>query len=165
MVVMKKFVAISSSCLLFLFAYLAIGIDDWLGASRSVLFELAFVLLGMIFGAFAFAIGKHKAFLLAPSFYVLFILALPFLELSPVKPAVRAVHEIRRGMSEAQVRAVLDRHFPEQDHFKRPAMVRCIKIASPSCSTGLMAGTMLLSFRSNSLRASACLPSFFQTEP
>ena len=122
MVVMKKFVAIASSCALFLFAYLAIGIDDWLGASRSVLFELAFVLLGMIFGAFAFAIGKHKAFLLAPSFYVLFILALPFLELSPVKPAVRAVHEIRRGMSEAQVRAVLDRHFPEQGHFKRPAI-------------------------------------------
>jgi hypothetical protein len=57
-----------------------------------------------------------------PVDYVLFILSLPFLELSPVKPAVRAVHEIRPGMSEAQVRTILDRHFPEHGHFKRPTI-------------------------------------------
>ena len=119
---MKKFVAIASPCAFLLLTYLAIGLDDWVGASRNVLFELAFLLLGLIFGAFAFSLGKHKAFLVAPLIYVLFILALPFLEVSPVKPAVRAVHEIRPGMSEAQVRAVLDHHFPEHGHFKRPAI-------------------------------------------
>jgi hypothetical protein len=119
---MKKLVAIASSCALFLFAYLAIGLDDWLGASRNGLFESAFVLLGIIFGTLALTVGRHKGFLVVPSIYVLFILALPFLELSPVKPAVRAVHEIQPGMSEAQVRAILDRHFPEQGHFKRPAI-------------------------------------------
>jgi len=56
------------------------------------------------------------------SAYILFILALPFIDLSPVKPAVRAVHEIRPGMTESQVRAVLDRHFPEHGRFKRPAI-------------------------------------------
>ncbi len=119
---MKKFVAIASSCALLLIAYLAIGIDDWIGASRSVLFEIAFVVLGIIFGAFAFTVGEHKTFLLLPSVYILFILALPFLELSPVKPAVRAVHEVRPGMSEAEVRSIIDRHFPQQGHFKPPTI-------------------------------------------
>jgi len=119
---MKKFAAIAASCALLVFALLAVGMDDWTGANRSVLFEIAFVALGIVFGTFAFTAGGHKAFLLVPSLYVLFMLALPFLELSPVKPAVRAVREIRPGMSEAQVRSVIDRHFPEGGRFKRPAI-------------------------------------------
>jgi hypothetical protein len=101
-------------------AYIAVGLDDWLGASRNLLVELGFVFLGVVFGLYAFSAGRHKAFLIAPSLYLLLILALPFLELSPVKPAVRAVDEIRPGMTESQVRAVIDRHFPERGRFKRP---------------------------------------------
>src|SRR4051812_46285865 len=108
----KRLITTASSCAVLPIAYVAIGLDDWVGASCDVFFELAFVSLGMIFGAYAYTMGTHKSFLLLPAVYTLFILSLPFLELSPVKPAVRSVHEIRRGMSEAQVRAVLDRHFP-----------------------------------------------------
>jgi len=118
----KKFITIASSCALLLLAVLAVGIDDWAGESRNVIFEVVFVLLGIVFGVSAFAFGEHKAFLALPSIYILFILALPFLELSPVKPALRAGEEIRPGMSETQVRAVLDRHFPEHGHFKRPTI-------------------------------------------
>src|SRR4051812_10418209 len=99
---------------------LAVGLDDWLGASRNLLFEVCFISLGIVVGAFVMLLGKHKALVIVPSAYVLFILALPFTELSPVKPAVRAVHEIHPGMSESQVRAVLDRNFPEFGRFKRP---------------------------------------------
>jgi len=119
---MKKFLAIACSCAFLLFAYTAVGLDDWAGASCYSLVELAFVLPGIIFGAFAYSKIKHKGFLAVASIYVLFILALPFLDLSPVKPAVRAVREIQPGMSEAQVRAILGRHFPEQGHFNRPAI-------------------------------------------
>ena len=42
------------------------------------------------------------------------------LDLTAVKPAVRAVHEIRPGMSEAEVRVVIHRHFPEPGRFRRP---------------------------------------------
>jgi hypothetical protein len=58
--------------------------------------------------------------LFIPSAYVLFVIALPFMDLSPVKPAIRAVREIRPGMTEAQVRAVLERNFPEHGRFQRP---------------------------------------------
>ena len=119
---MKKPIAIASSCALIPIAYVAVGLDLWAGTSRSILFELAFVALGVVFGAYAFTMSGNRAFLILPAGFVLFILSLPFLELSPVKPAVRAVHEIRPGMSEAQVRTVLDHHFPQQGHFRRPAI-------------------------------------------
>lgn len=48
------------------------------------------------------------------------MLVLPFVDLTPVKPAVRAVRAIRPGMNEAEVRAVLDRHFPASGRFARP---------------------------------------------
>ena len=94
--------------------------DDWLGASRNFWFESGFICVGLIFGASAVAIGEHKAYLLGPALYLLFFVALPYLEISPVKPAVRAVHEIRTGMTESEVRAIIDRHFPEHGRFKRP---------------------------------------------
>ncbi len=58
--------------------------------------------------------------LLLPVAYLLLMLALPFLDLSPVKPAIRAVHTIRPGMTESEVRAVLAQQFPEHGRFKRP---------------------------------------------
>lgn len=99
-----------------------VGLDEWIGVSANVLFELVFIPFGIASGAMAFRIGRCKIFLLAPCTFVLFVLVLPFIELSPVKPAVRAVHEIRAGMSESEVRAILERHFPEHGRFKRPQM-------------------------------------------
>jgi hypothetical protein len=116
----RKLLAVAISCVLLLVALIEAELDDWSGASCYWAFELAYVLIGVIFGAFAYTEGKHRAFLVVPSIYLLFVIALPFLDLSPVKPAVRSVREIEPGMSEAQVRAILDRHFPEHGHFKRP---------------------------------------------
>src|SRR5436190_14423112 len=117
----KLFALIFTLGLLFL-AYLAIGFDIWTGASRNIFFELLFVFAGLVFGASALTVGRHRAFLVVPLAYLLLLGALPFLELSPVKPAVRAVSEIRPGMDETQVRSILDRHFPEKGRFKRPAI-------------------------------------------
>jgi hypothetical protein len=64
--------------------------------ARNALFETAFLLIGIIFGAFVISNGKHKAFLVVPFLCVIFILALPFLELSPVKPA-SPVADIKGG--------------------------------------------------------------------
>jgi len=113
---------LASSCTLVPAVVLAVGLDDWVGASRNVLFEVCFISLGIVVGALVWPLGNHRGLLIVPSAYVLFVLALPFMELSPVKPAVRAVHDIHPGMSESQVRAVLDRHFPEIGRFKRPKM-------------------------------------------
>ena len=44
---------------------------------------------------------------------------LRLVDLSPVKPALRAVDDIHAGMTESEVRAILDREFPEGSRFRR----------------------------------------------
>jgi hypothetical protein len=119
---MRPLVGFLVSCTLLLAAWFAVGLDEWTGASQSLVFEAFFVGIGVFIGALVMQYGKHKAWLMVPSAYIFFILSLPFVEFSPVKPAVRAVREIQPGMTEPQVRAVLDRHFPEHGRFKRPAI-------------------------------------------
>lgn len=99
----------------------ALAIDGWVGASvDEPEFLVRFVIFGLLVGVAAFLIGRHKGFLVAPAIFVVCMLALPFIDVSAVKPAVRAVNEIQPGMTESDVRAVLDRHFPEQGRFPRP---------------------------------------------
>jgi hypothetical protein len=119
---MRPLVAFLVSCTLLPVAWFVVGLDEWTGASQSFVFEGFFVAIGILISALVMQYGKHRAWLFVPSAYILFILALPFLDVSPVKPAVRAVREIQPGMTEAQVRAVLDRYFPEHGRFKRPAI-------------------------------------------
>ena len=83
--------------------YLAVGLDDWIGASCNVSFEIFFVSSGIIVAVLAFTHGGRKRSPFAPSLHVLFLLALPFIELGPVKPAIRAVRDIHPGMSESEV--------------------------------------------------------------
>lgn len=116
---MKPLIAFLASCTLLPIGWFVVGLDSWAGASRIIVFEGCFVSLGILVGAFVMLLGRHRALLFVPSAYILFMLALPFMDLSPVKPAVRAVHEIRPGMTEAQVRAVLERNFPEHGRFWR----------------------------------------------
>jgi hypothetical protein len=118
----RPLIAFLISCSLVLATYFAIGLDAWAGASRSVVFEAFFIAFGILMGALLLQLGSHKALLVIPSAYILLLLVLPFIDLSPVKPAVRAVHEIRPGMTEFQVRVLLERHFPENGRFKRPAI-------------------------------------------
>jgi hypothetical protein len=101
-------------------AYLAVGLDNWGGVSRDLRFESFMISGGVALGAVVFAIGRSWMYLIAPAALVLFMGVLPFVDFSPVKPAVRAVREIRPGMSESEVREILARHFPENGRFKRP---------------------------------------------
>jgi hypothetical protein len=117
---MRRLIAFLISCTLLPTAWLAVVIDQWTGASRSLAFEGFFISLGFLMGTVVMQYERHKAMLLVPVAYVLFILVLPFVDISPVKPAVRAVGEITPGMTEHQVRAVLDHHFPGDGRFKRP---------------------------------------------
>jgi len=117
---MRRFIAFLISCTLLPAAWFAVGLDDWTGASRSLVFEAVFILLGLAVGTVVMRLDRYKPLLFVPAAYALFILVLPFVELSPVKPAVCAVQEIQPGMSESQVRAILDRNFPEHGRFKRP---------------------------------------------
>ena len=117
---MKILIAFIVSCTLVPAACFAVGLDNWAGASRNFFFEVCFIALGLAMGALVLWLGRHKVLLCLPAVYVLFMLALPLMDFSPVKPAVRAVHEIRPGMSESQVREVLASHFPEHGRFKRP---------------------------------------------
>lgn len=119
---LARIIAFLTCCGLLYVACFVVALDCWVGASTDGLFQFRFILIGIALGAGAFLLGRHKIFLLVPIAYVLFILVLPFIELSPVKPAVRAVRAIRAGMSEAEVRAILDRHFPEHGRFRRPQM-------------------------------------------
>jgi len=117
---MKRLIALLLSSFLLAAAWFAIRTDDWMGASQSLVFESIFLLVGIIVGAVMFLGDIQKTWLGAPPLYMIVILALPFMDNSPVKPAVRAVSEIRPGMTEPEVRAVLDRHFPAEGRFKRP---------------------------------------------
>jgi len=115
-----KLLAVAITCVLLFFGFIVAALDDWIAASCYWLVDFIYILIGLIFGAFAYTEGKHRAFLVVPAIYLIFVIALPFLSLSPVKPAVRSVREIHSGMNESQVRAVLDRNFPERGRFKRP---------------------------------------------
>src|SRR6185503_17428412 len=72
----RKLLAVAITCVLVLFGFIVVVLDDWAGASCNWAFELAYVLIGVIFGAFAYTEGKHWAFLGVPAMYLLFVIAL-----------------------------------------------------------------------------------------
>jgi hypothetical protein len=117
---MRWLVPIAVSCALLPTAWIAFTLDNWSGASYSLAFEGFFIWVGVLSGLLVMHLSRHKAYLLLPAAFILFILTLPFVDTSPVKPAIRAVREIQPGMTEVQVRSVLDRHFPADGRFRRP---------------------------------------------
>jgi hypothetical protein len=119
---MRMIAACLVTCLLLPISFFIIEVDKGVAASRSAVFELIFISFGVAIGAAAFLIGRHKAFLVLPSVYILFLIALPFIDLSPVKPALRAGDDMRPGMNAREVIATIDRHFPEGERFRRPEM-------------------------------------------
>lgn len=69
----------------------------------------------------AWLIWRSKYLIVVFLLYVLSLVGLRFVDFSPVKPALRAVAEIQPGMTESEVRTVVDRHFPEQGRFPKPS--------------------------------------------
>jgi hypothetical protein len=115
----SKLLVAATLCSLLMAAYVALGIDEWEGASRSPIFLLIFLAIGFVVGCTTFAVTQRKSLLLLPGVYMAFILVLPLLN-NPAKAAHRIIDEIRPGMDESEVRAVIDRHFPRGGPLHRP---------------------------------------------
>jgi hypothetical protein len=117
---MKILTIFTLTIVLVLAVWFVIEVDIWVGASLNLIFQFLFISLGIGVAWASFVVQRHWATLVAPSLYVLFILLLPFISFSAVKPALRGLEKINPGMTESQVRAVFNQHFPENGRFKRP---------------------------------------------
>ncbi|MCG6964617.1 MAG: outer membrane protein assembly factor BamE [Acidobacteria bacterium] len=96
--------------------------DCWAGTTRDAQFDTIVVGLVILLALAAFALSRKRAYLLLPTVIAVELVALNVIDFSPVKPALRAVDAIQPGMSESQVRSILDRAFPAQGRFRRPDM-------------------------------------------
>ena len=112
-----------SACVLMPTALFVLALDSWGGISLNLMFQAGFIAFGVVIGILAISLSRRKVTLVLPAAYILLMLALPFINLSPVKPAVRAVNAIQPGMTQAEARAVVNRHFPAGGRFKPPALV------------------------------------------
>jgi len=100
--------------------WLAIAIDSWVAESLNMKFEIVFITVGIAAGILSFQLKKHWTVLVLPFSVVLFMIILPFLNLTAVKPAIRALHRVSPGMTEARVRALFKEEFSSHGHFKTP---------------------------------------------
>ncbi len=99
-----------------------VGIDSWAAESLNLKFEIFFIAIGVAVGIVSFQLKRHWTVLLLPFSFVLFMIILPFIDLTAVKPAIRALHRISPGMTETQVRAEFNQEFPLRGRFKHPDM-------------------------------------------
>jgi hypothetical protein len=98
-----------------------VGTDMWDGVSVDFnLVYLLFIFLGLAAGSLASRFFDSRLRWLPLGLYLVALGALPFVDTIPVKPAKRAVHAIRQGMTEAEVIAILNQNFPENGRFRRP---------------------------------------------
>lgn len=99
-----------------------------LDAHAAVSLQGTWLAAALAFGVAATAVawvlsGTSRAWLLF-GVYAAGLAALPFVSLSPVKP-FRSFHAaVRPGMTEAEVRAALDAHFPVDGMYRRPEVTR-----------------------------------------
>jgi len=96
--------------------------DCWGGASSDAGFDAIVMVLVVLLSVSAFLLSRKRAYLLLPIVLAIELVSLNVIDFSPVKPALRAVKAIQPGMSESQVRSILDRAFPAQGRFRRPEM-------------------------------------------
>jgi hypothetical protein len=89
---------------------------DWAGAeSRTVILMAAAA--GLLAVA-SWTVARKRALVITPAAVALLFVVATFVDISPVQPATRAVRRIAIGMTEAEVRAILDSEFPR---YLRPA--------------------------------------------
>ncbi|MGF1459861.1 MAG: hypothetical protein ACFBSG_12645 [Leptolyngbyaceae cyanobacterium] len=119
---MKWLTIIVSACTLIPAALFALALDSWAGLSLNLLFQTSFITLGVLIAMMAASLSQRRVTLLLPSAYILFMLVLPFINTSPAKPAVRAVNQIRPGMTQVEARAVIAQNFLQGGRFKPPTL-------------------------------------------
>ena len=120
---MKWLMIIFSACTLIPAALFALALDSWAGMSLNRPFLAGFIAFGVLIAIIVGFVSRRKVTLLLPLAYILVMLVLPFINSSPVKPAVRAVNQIRPGMTQAEARLVIEQNFPQGGRFKPPTLV------------------------------------------
>jgi hypothetical protein len=120
---MKWLTIIVSACTLIPAALFALVLDSWAGLSLNLVFQTSFIAFGVLAAVMAGSLSKRRVTLLLPSAYILFMLVLPFINPSPVKPAARAVNQIRPGMTQVEARAVIEQSFLQVGRFKPPTLI------------------------------------------
>jgi hypothetical protein len=92
--------------------------DQWSGPSVPFLgWAVAMVSL---LGGLCYVLTWSKLAMAFPASALTLVAVTYLVDLSPVKPALRAVSHIRVGMTEGQVRSILESSFPSDGRFKRP---------------------------------------------
>ena len=103
-------------------AFCAYVLDGWDGVTTDTTFDAVLIGLVSLLSALAFALSRKRAYLLIPVALCLELVVINAIDFSPVKPAKRAIKAIHPGMSEGEVRSILDLAFPENGRFHRPEM-------------------------------------------
>jgi len=96
----------------------AVEADQWAGP--AVLFIVLVITAVTLLGGLCYLLTRSKFALLFPASALMVVSGTFLIDLSPVKPALRAVSQIRPGMTEGQVRSILQQAFPVDGKFKRP---------------------------------------------
>jgi hypothetical protein len=119
---MRQGIALGIAVLTLPVAFYVVVLDQWAGLSRYPAFDLVVLALASFIALSAYLVSRRRVYWLIPASIALLLGFVALVDLSPVKPALRAVALIKPGMSEAEVRSVLEQHFPEHGRFKRPNM-------------------------------------------
>ncbi len=120
---MRKVVVAVLLGLALVVAFYAVVLDQWEGAAQLLGFDAIVVGIMAALGLCWFLVTRSRMAALVPAAGVGLMFFLRLIDVSPVKPALRAVNEIHPGMSEADVRAVLDLQFPAGSKFRRALLV------------------------------------------
>jgi hypothetical protein len=95
-------------------------LDQMAGVTSYLAFDAAVLGVVGIVAAAAYVLSNFRGYLVLPALVLGELVLLSAIDVSPVKPARRAIAAIQPGMTEAQVRTVLDRAFPANGQFRRP---------------------------------------------
>jgi hypothetical protein len=118
----RQAIAIGLVALLGLFAYWIVEVEMWWPISSFPLFLPIMLVIAVVLMAPAWAFGRSKLYLIPPLLFALLVTVLALIDLTPVKPALRALDEIKPGMSRDQALAILESHFPANGRFNHPVV-------------------------------------------
>jgi hypothetical protein len=117
---MKTLLTVLISGILIVALWLVIAIDSWTAESLNWKFELFFIGFGSAAVLLSFRIKRHWTILVLPFSFLLFIMIVPFVDLTAVKPAIRALNRVSTGMTETQVRLIFEEEYRAHTRYKHP---------------------------------------------
>jgi len=112
-------IALTSAALSAAYTYI---LDCWAGVTADLAFNALVVAIAILIGALPFAISRRRRYFLVPLVIAIELFLLNAIDFSPVKPAKRVVAAIQPGMTESQVRSIVDAEFPLGGRFQRPGI-------------------------------------------